>query len=103
MRQRFQRESINPRQGDSENLTYDANGRHSYATECRNGRQCNGGINSDSGSAYGSNVGRAAEILRGGEYGVVHADSGRENVGAGSDNAGVFKTKLKWQADIGGE
>ena len=38
-----------------------------------------------------------------GEYRMVSADGGRENVWASSNYTGVFEKLLKWQADDGGE
>ena len=42
-------------------------------------------------------------MCREGEYGMVRADGGRENVWASSDNVGVKKKLLKCQADVGGD
>ena len=34
---------------------------------------------------------------------MVRTDGGHENVWASSDNVGVHKSLMKWQADVGGE
>ena len=77
----------NQGRNNSTGTTQGADGRKPNAKEYCRGRKRNGRRDRYNVSTNS----RAAERCREGEYGMVSADGGRENVWASSDNAGVLE------------